>query len=429
MNNNKSLKITAEICRILIGAVFIFSGFVKSVDPTGSAIKIGEYLESFGAPHPSWLSMFLSFNLSSIEFALGVCVLLAVLRWWSSLLTLVFMCVMTPLTLYLALYNPVADCGCFGDALVITNWQTFYKNIVLLAAAVIVFIYRNKLEQIYSRALQGFIALFAFFFCIGFCYWNFAHLPVIDFRPYKVGENIPSLMNIPPDAPQDEYVFIYEKEGVTKEFTLDNSPAGDSAWTYVDARLVSKGFVPKIGSFELFDENNINLAEEILQQPELVMLFVSPHLDEASEKSASKINNLYDFAQETDGLQFYFATASSDEEIASWRKDTGSDYQMLTADDVVLKTMIRSNPGLLVLREGTILNKYHFNDFPSPDDILALAADYQSYIDEAVLDAKWKPATSPQKANFWLFISAAFFVPLLLIWLYDFLIVRKSKRV
>ncbi|MDR1407417.1 MAG: DoxX family protein [Tannerella sp.] len=425
---NKYLKITTEFCRILIGAVFIFSGTVKAIDPTGSAIKIGEYLESFGMGSFSWTEMLLSFNLSAIEFALGVCLLFAVYRKWVTLGVLIFMGIMTCVTLYLALYNPVADCGCFGDALILTNWQTFYKNVILMAAAVVVFFFRRDLTPFYTQKVQWFVPVFAYFFCIGFCYWNYAHLPIVDFRPYKVGRNISKMMEIPADAPQDEYSFIYEKDGVRKEFALDNLPSGDSTWTYVDAKLVKPGFIPQISSFELYDAENENVADQILHRPEAVLLLVAPRIEEASEKHATRINNLHDFTQETDGFVFYCATGSSEQDIAAWRKDTGADYPFLVADDVTLKTMIRANPGLVLLKEGTILGKWHHNDMPEPEELSLAVSDYQSYVYKSGNDGKWIPASFSQKDRFWLYIVSAFAVPLLLIWLYDFFRNRALKK-
>jgi uncharacterized membrane protein YphA (DoxX/SURF4 family) len=208
------IKVLAECCRLLLGIVFIFSGFVKAVDPMGGSIKITDYLVSFGLAKLQPFAVLLSFNLSALEFALGVCILLGIYRRYTSLLILVFMAFMTPLTLYLALFNPVSDCGCFGDALILTNWQTFYKNLILSSAAVVVFIYSQRLLRCYTYKAYWFVALFAYLCAIGFAYFNYYHLPVIDFRPYKVGANIPALMQIPDGAPVDEYKYtlIYEKK-------------------------------------------------------------------------------------------------------------------------------------------------------------------------------------------------------------------------
>jgi hypothetical protein len=427
MNKENIIKIVTEFSRILIGLTFIFSGIVKAIDPTGGAIKIVEYLESFGMDAFTWTKMLLSFNLAAIEFTLGVCLLLAVYRKWVTLGVLIFMGIMTPLTLYLALFNPVADCGCFGDALIITNWQTFYKNIVLLAAALIVFFFRDYLTPFYTRKAYWFVVIFTYFFCTGFCYWNYAHLPIIDFRPYKIGENIPKMMEIPADAPQDEYSFIYEKDGVQKEFTLEESPVSDSTWTYVDAKMMKQGFIPKVGSFELYDADNENVVDQVLNQAKIVLLIVAPRIGEASEKHAAQINILYDLAKEKDGFAFYCATGSSDQEVAEWKKDTGADYPFLTTDDVVLKTMIRSNPGLVLLQNGTILGKWHHNDLPEWDGILTIISDYQAHIATSGDEAKWIPAVFLQKGSYWLYIVLAFALPLLLIWLYDFFRNRKFR--
>jgi len=423
------MKVIAEFCRVLIGAVFVFSGIVKSIDPVGSAIKIGEYMDSFGLAHFSWMDMMLSFGLSSIEFALGACLLLAVCRKWVTLGVLIFMSIMTPLTLYIWLYNPVADCGCFGDALIIPNWLTFFKNVVLLAAAIIVFVFRKRLAQFFTHSTQWIVLVFTFFFCTGFCYWNYAHLPVTDFLPYKVGENIPAMMAIPDDAPQDEYRFIYEKNGVRKEFTLEEAPASDSTWTYVDSKLVRQGFTPKVETFELYDKNNENVAEAILHQPEAVLLLIAPRIEEASEKHAAQINNIYDFTCENDEFTFYCVTSSSDDKIDGWKKDTHADYPYLMADDVVLKMMIRSNPGLMLLKEGTILGKWHHNDLPTTTDIIRIVSEYQQYTTRSDDASDPSLTTFMQKDNFWLYIISAFILPLLLVWLYDFIKNRKFGKI
>ena len=233
-----AIKILTECSRLLIGVVFIFSGFVKAVDPVGGAIKIGDYLTSFGLDMLQPFTALVSFALSAAEFAMGVCMLLGVYRRYNSFLVLLFMAFMTPLTLYLALFNPVSDCGCFGDAIVISNWETFFKNLVLSAAAIMVFMHSGKMFQCFTYKVYWFVALFSYFFCIGFAYWNYNHLPVMDFRPYKIGANIPSLMAIPDGAPEDEYkyTFVYEKDGVQKEFSLENYPQNDSTWTFVESK-------------------------------------------------------------------------------------------------------------------------------------------------------------------------------------------------
>ncbi|MDR3260893.1 MAG: DoxX family protein [Tannerella sp.] len=431
MKKETIIKIAAECSRILIGVTFVFSGAVKAIDPTGFAIKIGEHLSSFGLERFDWLGTFFSFNLSAIEFTLGICLLMAAYRRLITLGVLIFMCIMTPFTLYLAIFNPVADCGCFGDALIITNWETFYKNIVLLAAAITAYSYHKRLTSFYTYKAYWFIVLFAYFFSIAFCFYNHDHLPITDFRPYKVGNNIFKLMEIPDGAPQDEFHFIYEKEGIRKKFTLEEAPVGDSTWTYVDAKLIKQGYLPKVSSFELYNYVNENIAEQILNRPEALFLLIAPSLETASDKHIEEINHVYDYARETQRL-FYCITNSQEEAIAKWKKDTGADYPFLTADDVLLKTMIRSNPGLILLKEGTILAKWHHNDIPKENELAGVIA---GYLNETPLpdghagaDSILPVEKNKQEDSRWIRIISGFALPLLLIWVYDFFRNRRKHK-
>ena len=404
MRKDIVIKLIAELSRLFLGLTFIFSGTVKAIDPEGTIIKMGDYFTAFGLGHAQWSDVTLSFAMIAFEFMLGVCVLLGVHRRFSTLGILLFMAIMTPVTLYLALYNPVPDCGCFGDALIITNWQTFYKNIILSAAAIIAFIYCKRLTPCYTGRVHSLVAGFSFAFCIGFCYWNYSHLPIIDFRPYKVGANIPKLMEIPADAPQDEYVFIYEKDGVQKEFKLEDAPAGDSTWTYIDARLVKPGFVPIVSSFDLYNETGDNLAESLFADPNPVLLLIAPHIEQASEAHIAQIEEVMEYAR-AHSLTLYGVTASAEAKSREWVAHTGLDIPFLTADDVLLKTIIRSNPGLVLMKQGTILGKWHHNDIPTPDKL-------QASIDAGTLTHR--SASRSRTCSI-----LAFVLPLLLLWGWD----------
>ncbi len=412
------LNMLAETCRLLLGLVFLFSGAAKAVDPVGGAIKIGEYLSAFGWESLQSFAIPFAINLAALEFTLGVCMFLGVYRRYASFLTLLMMLFMTPLTLYLALYNPVADCGCFGEALIITNWQTFYKNVVLLAAAVIAFIYNQRTTAGYTFKVYWFVATFAYVYCVGFSLRNYWHLPVIDFRPYQVGVNIPEQMSIPEGAPQDEYEysFIYEKDGVQKTFTLDNVPADDSTWTFVDTKtkLIKAGYTPPITDFIVTTFEGEDRTEQLLADTTGVFLLIAPRLEYANEERIDEINNLYDYAAERK-MQFYCLTGSDEAAVSKWIDYTGAEYPFLFVDEVTLKTMIRSNPGLMILKNGTIMGKWHYNDFPQ-----------EEYLDEFVKSALLKPQKDEKEARL-ITNLLTFAVPLLLVWLYDYWRNRKKR--
>ncbi len=415
-----TIKTLAECSRLLIGLVFTFSGFVKAVDPVGGLIKINEYLGAFGWDGLKLFSGFISFNLAAIEFTLGVCVLLGVYRRYSSFLVLVMMVFMTPLTLYLALFDPVSDCGCFGDALVITNWETFYKNIVLLAAAVFLFIYNQRIVPFFTYKTYWFVALYAYCMCMIFSYWNYSHLPVKDFRPYKTGANLSALMSIPEGAEEDEYeyTFVYEKDGVQKEFSLNDYPADDPAWTFVESKteLVKQGYIPIIKDFVLFNADDQNVTDEILSDEKGTLLLIASKLENAKDQKIDEINAFFDYANEH-GIAFYCVTASSNDIIQDWIDKTGAEYPFLMGDETLLKTIIRSNPGLVLLKNGIVFAKWHYNDIPKEEEIESVLSDYLSK--ETI-----EPRKEDQKIAICLF---SFAVPLLFVWAYDFFRYRRRK--
>jgi uncharacterized membrane protein YphA (DoxX/SURF4 family) len=266
----KFFKIGLPIARVLLGAVFIFSGFVKAIDPLGSTYKIQDYLRAFGSPFDSLvgLAFAAAVLLSTLELVIGLSLVFNTHTKKAAFLALGFMLVMTPLTLYIALTNPVSDCGCFGDALVISNWATFYKNIVLSALAITLLIFRKRLKPIISIYRQSLAVAIFFGMGLVISIYSYRHLPFIDFLPYKIGVNIPASMVIPENAISNEYAttFIYAKNGIQKEFTLDNYPKGDPSWVFVDQKsiLVKKGYEPPIHDFSILNSQMEDITEDVL---------------------------------------------------------------------------------------------------------------------------------------------------------------------
>jgi len=402
-------KIITELCRFILGVTFLFSGIVKSLDPVGGAIQMEEYFGAFGLTALNPVALLASICLSAFEFLLGMCIMVAVYRKLTTFCMLVFMSFMTVLTLYLAIFNPVHDCGCFGQAIILTNTQTFLKNVlVLLPASIVTFIYHKKMTPVYTYKVYWFAVIFSYLYAVGFAYYNYYHLPLIDFLPYKIGINIPELMSFPEDAPQDVYDFIYEKEGIKKVFKFEAAPFDDNSWSFVDRKLIKQGYVPPITSFDLYDANENNLADILLEDEKGVFLLISPELEKASDKHIDEINNIFDYAVEKE-MSFYCVTNSSKAKIDAWIQNTGAEYPFLKADDVMLKSIVRANPGLVLLKSGTILQKWNHNDIPSEETA-------ETVIEE-LLNPTGEKNLKERNRFFW--VTGCFLLPLLLVWIYD----------
>ena len=357
-----------NVARMLLAVVFIFSGFVKAVDPLGTQYKIRDYLEAMhiGGLLPDVATLVASVCLSAVEFCLGIFLLFAIRRRLVSRLVLIVMLVMTPLTLWLALADPVSDCGCFGDAVVLSNWQTFGKNVVLLAAAVLVAWHPKAMFRFVSESNQWIVINYSFLFILAIASWSLYDLPQFDFRPYHVGANIREGMEMPEGAeqPKFETTFIMEKDGVQQEFTLDNYP--DSTWTFVDSKTVqvSKGYVPPIHDFSMINEEGDDLTEDVLGNEGYVFLLISPHLEQADDSRLDQLNELYEYSRQHQ-YPFYCLTASNEGAINHWRDITGAEYPFCATDETTLKTVIRSNPGLLLIRDGVVIGKWSHNRLPA----------------------------------------------------------------
>ena len=368
-NNKKALHITGSIARTLLALTFLFSGFVKAVDPLGTVYKIQDYMhEGFGGVF-QWAipaAGVAAVCLIALEWLLGIAMLLNVRTQWTSWITLLFYCIMTPLTLYIAIANPVSDCGCFGDALVITNWQTFWKNIILLLLSICFVVCRKAIPELFSWWMEIIIALAALGSVAGIMGYSYTHLPQIDFRPYKVGNHIPTLMEIPDDAEVDQYeiTLIYAKDGKEQTFTLENYPKGDPEWTFVDQKsvLIKKGYVPPIHDFEIETLEGDYITQDILESEEPVTLVVMYDL---SKTDTTQLEKLMYMIHEYPRV--YFLTASGEEEIFAFAEELGWDEETTYStfcftDPITLKTIVRANPGVIVVQNGTIIDKYNLKN-------------------------------------------------------------------
>ena len=371
MENGKqhiAIGVITTVCRFVLAVVFIFSGFVKAIDPLGTQYKIQDYLDAFGwtGVFPEFVPFIASALLGMLEFCLGVYLFFGIRRIIAPRAVVAVMAVMTPLTFWLAWDHPVSDCGCFGDAVILTNWETFGKNVVLLAMSLVVLKWRRRLFPLVTTRFDWLIALYGFLYILCMTVYCYRHLPVFDFRPYYVGADIQQGMSIPEGEEPTEFEtrFVLQKDGVEKEFTLENYP--DSTWTFVDSKTVVKkqGYEPPIHDFSMirYDDGE-DITEQVLADEGYTFLLVAHQLGQANQSRMDLINELYDYCLEY-GYAFYCLTSSSDEDILKWQEDTGAEYPFCLMDNITLKTMVRFNPGLMLLKKGTVVGKWSIIDIP-----------------------------------------------------------------
>lgn len=314
-----------NLCRFILAITFVFSGVVKLIDPRGTQYKIEDYAVVFGLPalSPQLILLTMAVALAMLEFYVGFNLFFGIRRRTTTRLALLIMLVMTPLTLYLAVTNAHMDCGCFGDAVRLTNWQTFAKNLILLCAAVIATINYRRLTRFISERNQWVLSLYSLVFALSLALYNIRYLPVLDFRPYRVGTDLPKAMINEWEHPEQ--------------------------MQYADFAIVSP------------DDGDITI--DWLEKSGYKFLLISPYLDTADDSSIEEINTLYDYCQQH-GYPFLTLTSSDDDAINRWKDLTGAEYPFAMADGIVLKTVVRSNPGLVMLHDGVIYQKWSVNDMP-----------------------------------------------------------------
>lgn len=367
--SQRLLKMIVNLCRIIVAVTFIFSGFVKAIDPIGTQYKLQDYLGSIGMAGilPNWTLLAVAVFLAAIEFCIGIFLLFAIQRRLISKLTVAFMAFMTMVTVWIVVADLVKDCGCFGDALHLTNTETLIKNIVLLVCSLVIMYRPLAMFRFVSKSNQWIVTNYTIVFILVSSGFSLYFLPIFDFRPYHIGVNIPRGMEIPKGAklPQFKTTFIMEKNGQRKEFTLENYP--DASWKFIDSKTVqtSEGYIPPIHDFSITDnKTGLDLTNSVLSHKGYTFLLIAPHLETADDSNFGDIDRLYEYAQSYD-IPFYCLTASTAKAIKRWIDLTGAEYPFCITDEAVLKTIIRSNPGLLLLKDGTIINKWSHNNLPN----------------------------------------------------------------
>lgn len=360
------MKFITQIARFIVGFLFIISGLIKLNDPVGFSFKLDEYFSEavFNMPFLQPYALALAVVLVIVEVILGILLLIGFKKkftLWSLFLMILFF---TFLTFYSAYFNKVTDCGCFGDALKLTPWQSFSKDVVLLVLIMILFAGQKYIQPIFkSNAINYAITTIALLLSALFGYFVLNHLPVIDFRAYKVGSNIRKGMEIPDGAPESKYeiTFKYKVDGIEKDYKMDelsNVPA-NAEFISRDEVVLVKGYEPPIHDFSI-EKDGENFMDQFLEEPKL-LVFVSYNLDLASEEGLNTLNEISKNAKEK-GYQVIAMTASNVEVIENYKTKYKFDFDFYFCDATTLKTIERANPSLVVLEYGTIVQKLHWKD-------------------------------------------------------------------
>ncbi len=366
------MKLLTTFSRIFVGVLFIISGFIKANDPLGFSYKLDEYFLVFHMTWMSNISLFLAMFICVFEIALGVAALIGYrmrMTTWLLMLMIVFF---TFLTFYSAYFDVVKDCGCFGDALHLKPWESFGKDIILLVFISILFFRRWDIKPLLSES-AGRMVFYASILVSGFFTWYcYTHLPVKDFRPYAIGKNILEGMKLPPGAVTDStvMVFIYEKDGKKMEFGMDQVGDLDSTYTFVDRmdKKVREGDQAPIHDFSITDPAGGDHTGEVLNTEDYVFMLVAYDLHKTNEKVQTKINAFVEECNKRNIL-FIGMTSTPANETDIFRHEHNSMFDYYFCDATTLKTIIRSNPGLVLLKKGTVVDMWHFNDFPEFEEV------------------------------------------------------------
>lgn len=367
------LSLLVNFCRFLSAVIFTFSGFVKAVDPIGNAYKIGEYIDHFIpslAGELGRIPLVLSVFQAIFEFLLGVCLFWGIRRKFCSLLLLVTVLLFTALTAYIALFNPVADCGCFGDVIKLSNWQTFYKNLLLLFCAVVILLRPLKQVRLLQVGDSWIVSLYSLIFVFAISLYSIYYLPVIDWGEYKIGTNLAEEQTaFVQRGDGNNYQYVMEKDGVRKVFSQYNYP--DSTWTFV--KLIS----PKAQTattvarsvLSVYDyRKGQDVTDSLLKDLSPSFWLIVPKLETMDEGTFDRINDVRDYCRKNN-YNFYVFTASDETIINEWKEDESLDAAFFQADETLLKSMVRANPGLMLIKKGVILNKWSSSNIPDENKL------------------------------------------------------------
>lgn len=368
-------------CRIGVGLLFIFSGLIKANDPLGFSYKLEEYFEVFHITFLNSLALSIAILLCALEMILGFALLIGVRAKevvWGLLLLIIFFAF---LTFYSAFFKVVQTCGCFGDAIPLTPWQSFSKDLVLLLLIVVLFRNREKIHPLFTAKTGDRLLITSIILSIGVGVYTYNFMPVIDFLPYKIGANIPDEMKTPPGAKPDEFELTYnlknKKTAETKVMSdkeyLQTGIWKDSNWQVIgdpESRLVKKGFEPKVRDLAIQDAQGNDYTKELLANPFYSLIIVAYDLKKTDRDAINRLNALALNLTQNFNTHTILLTSNSPTDAAAFSKSHHLVSEVFYADGVPLKTMVRANPGIILLKNGTIVNKWHYHTMPKYEDLV-----------------------------------------------------------
>jgi uncharacterized membrane protein YphA (DoxX/SURF4 family) len=355
--------------RIAIGLLFIYSGILKANDPMGLVYKMDEFFDALSMPFMVHMSFVFSIFMIALEIVCGVAVLIGFSFNFFAAILLLLNLFFLFITGYALFTGKVKECGCFGTCVKISNTATFYKDIALSAVSVILFVYRKQVHDMFPKMVNVTIFVLSIVFALGAEWYTLKHLPYHDCMPYKAGYNLWKRMQPGSDykPPVVESIFIYEKDGVKKEFTMDNYPWQDSTWKFVDRKdkIISEAMgEPEIHDFILNDSARADRTEEILTAKGYTFLWFIRNLDQPHLDNMDKLANI---ASKATGMNihFYILSASYDSSKAILSRYNMGHIQIFTLDGTASRTAMRTNPGLMLLKDGVVQGKWSYADYPA----------------------------------------------------------------
>ena len=375
----KWCQVLTVLMRLVVGGVFIFSGFTKAIDPWGTSYKITDYLTAMGLEEWAATALFIAVALAALEFILGIQLVLGAYRRSAPIVSLLLMLVLTPLTLWLAITDAVPDCGCFGDALHLSNWATFGKNLLLLLGVVYLLMFNKSVRGVYGPAVQWIVTALSFAFIMAIAYYGYFVQPLIDYRPYPVGTRLVADDELETDESDDEFIFIYSKDGEEHEFTIDSLPDEEDGWEYVTryhARRPHSKIIIRNGDssngIAIHDMEGNDVTIDVLGDNRRTVLLLFPAPDKVGVVNSFALNELNDAALVAEA-NVVGLTPASQEQIEAWQDLSMASYPFYHMDDSELKMVARGNPAVVYLEDGIIKWKRTLSSLDNVDQAAALA--------------------------------------------------------